>query len=169
MNTPLESKNPYFVPVSDRSCENMYYRMHRLHNKGWKKTARFYKFLMWRLFYCFIPPEAKIGKHLVLPHHGFGVVMNQETSIGDDAIILHNTTFGNGLIEIGECFTIGAGASVIGPVKIGDHVTVGANAFVNQDIPSGSLVIGNPGKIIKNRGKEEIEQIRRKREGFFHE
>ena len=34
-------------------------------------------------------------------------------------------------------------------VKIGSHVVVGAGAIVTRDVPSNSIVVGNPAKKIK--------------------
>jgi serine O-acetyltransferase len=41
------------------------------------------------------------------------------------------------------------GAVLVGNIKIQYHVMVAPNSFVNFDVPSHSLVIGNPAKIIK--------------------
>jgi serine O-acetyltransferase len=161
--------NPYYVPVRDRSCEKLYYRMHDAHVKGKTRLARFYKFIMWRAFYAFIPPSAVIGARLVLPHHGFGVVMNDDVAVGEDAIIFHNTTLGNPGIRIGDCFYIGAGAAIIGPVTIGNNVAVAPNAYVNRDIPDNAIVIGNPGKVVKIRNGTDFEKIKARREQFFAE
>jgi len=167
MSDKFFSNNPYYVPVGNRICENMYYRMHNAYLNGNRKWARFIKLLMWRLFYTYIPPEVSIGEHLILGHHGFGVVMHFDTQIGTDAIIMHHTTFGNGKIRIGKCFTIGAGATVIGPINIGDYVTIAPNSYVNQDIPDYALIMGNPAKIIKIRSQSDIDDIRKKREQYF--
>ena len=50
---------------------------------------------------------------------------------------------------IGNHVNIGWGVVVNPGVKIGDHVIVGANAVVTKDIPSHSLVAGNPAKILR--------------------
>lgn len=57
----------------------------------------------------------------------------------------------NGIPTIGNDVEICAGAKVIGPIHIGDDVIIGANAVVTKDIPSHSMVVGVPGKIIKTR------------------
>lgn len=46
-------------------------------------------------------------------------------------------------------------------VKIGNNVLIAANSFVDVDIPSDSLVIGNPCKIIprENASKDYIVDI----------
>lgn len=100
------------------------------------------------LFHVNIPPQAKIGKRLELAHGGFGIVINKNTVIGDDAIIFHNVTIGNGGARIGHRVYIGTGAVIIGSVIIGDDVTIGANTVVNFDVPSGCTVVGQKAKIL---------------------
>jgi acetyltransferase-like isoleucine patch superfamily enzyme len=48
-----------------------------------------------------------------------------------------------------NCF-IGIGAMILPGVKIGNEVIVGAATVITHDIPSNSVVVGNPGRIIKN-------------------
>lgn len=55
--------------------------------------------------------------------------------------------------SIGNNVHIKAGAKVIGNVHIGDDVIIGANAVVVKDVPSHSIVVGIPAKIIKVRDK----------------
>ena len=43
---------------------------------------------------------------------------------------------------------------MLGPITIGDNVVIGANSVVVKDIPSGSLVVGVPAKIIKSNIKK---------------
>lgn len=45
---------------------------------------------------------------------------------------------------------IGVNTTIVGKVSIGDDVLIGPNAFVNCDIPSYSVVFGNP-YIIKHK------------------
>lgn len=39
--------------------------------------------------------------------------------------------------------------SLLGGVNIGNDVLIAPNAFVNFDVPNNSIVIGNPGQIIR--------------------
>lgn len=50
---------------------------------------------------------------------------------------------------IGDYSFLGTGVKIIKPVIIGEHVVVGANSVITKDIPSYSVVVGNPAKIIK--------------------
>ena len=47
-----------------------------------------------------------------------------------------------------RCF-IGANSIIMAGVKVGDEVIVGSGAIVTKDIPSNSIVVGNPARIIK--------------------
>lgn len=50
---------------------------------------------------------------------------------------------------IGAYNWFGFGCAVMPGVQIGDHTIIGANAVVTKDVPSYSIVAGNPAKIIK--------------------
>ena len=47
-----------------------------------------------------------------------------------------------------NCF-IGVRATILPGVRIGDEVVVGAGTIVTKDVPSNSVVVGNPGRIVK--------------------
>lgn len=49
---------------------------------------------------------------------------------------------------IGDDVTVCTGAIIVGGVKIGDNVTIGAGAIVVKDVPSNSIAVGNPARII---------------------
>ena len=51
-------------------------------------------------------------------------------------------------IKIGKNVFIGMGAIIMPGTTIHDNVIIGAGSVVRGDIPSDSIVIGNPGKII---------------------
>lgn len=52
-------------------------------------------------------------------------------------------------VYIGKRCFIGADAIVWGGVRIGDEVIVGAGSVVTKDVPSNSIVAGNPARIIR--------------------
>jgi exopolysaccharide acyltransferase PssR len=49
---------------------------------------------------------------------------------------------------IGDFCVIGIGAIIMGGVRIGDEVVVGAGAVVTRDVPSNTMVAGNPARVI---------------------
>lgn len=51
-----------------------------------------------------------------------------------------------------NCF-IGVGATILPGVRIGDEVIIGASSVVTKDIPSNTVAVGNPAKVIKSNIK----------------
>lgn len=51
---------------------------------------------------------------------------------------------------IGDRVWIGINSAIVGNVTIGDDVLIAPNSFVNVDVPSHSVVFGNP-CVIKHR------------------
>ena len=54
-------------------------------------------------------------------------------------------------IEIGNNVWIGMNSVIMPGVKIGNNVIIGANSVVSSDIPSNSVAIGTPCKVIKTK------------------
>ena len=53
-----------------------------------------------------------------------------------------------GRVTIGSNVFIGAESVVLPGVTIGDNVIIGANSTVTHDIPSGSVAVGSPARVI---------------------
>lgn len=102
-----------------------------------------------------------IGKGFVVGHWG-RIVINGESKIGDQFMVTHGVTVGRdirgkrkGVPTIGNRVAIRANSTVVGNINIGDDVLISPNTFVNFDVPSNSIVIGNPAKIIsRNKASE---------------
>ncbi|WP_405606803.1 hypothetical protein [Polaribacter sp. Asnod1-A03] len=56
-------------------------------------------------------------------------------------------------ITIGNNVWIGANTTILPEVNIGNNVIIGANSVVVKDIPSNSVAVGNPCKVIKQKEK----------------
>ena len=117
----------------------------------------YYRFIVKRLSYKYgfqIPISTSIGEGFYIGHFGT-IVINKDTIIGKNCNIAHLVTIGQanrgknkGCPTIGDNVWIGTGTVIAGKITIGDNVLIAPNSFVNFDIPSKSLVIGNPAKII---------------------
>jgi acetyltransferase-like isoleucine patch superfamily enzyme len=59
---------------------------------------------------------------------------------------------------IGSWCVIGIGATIMSGVRIGDNVVVGAGSVVTRDVPSNSIIAGNPARIV--RSNIEMEDLR---------
>jgi len=53
-----------------------------------------------------------------------------------------------GKVKIGNRVFIGASSIVLPGVSIGDDVIIGAGSIVTHDIPSGSVAVGNPARVV---------------------
>ena len=63
--------------------------------------------------------------------------------------------------EISDDCIIGIGSTILNKAKIGKNCIIGANSLVteNKVIPDRSLVLGSPGKVVRQVTDEEIEHI----------
>jgi serine acetyltransferase len=52
-------------------------------------------------------------------------------------------------VSIGEGVWIGSGAIILPGSKIGNHVVIGANSVVTGEIPSYSVAVGSPAKVVR--------------------
>lgn len=89
--------------------------------------------------------------------HAFNITINPRAVIGDNCnlhkgILIGRTNRGKmkGVPTIGNQVWIGINAVIVGNVTIGDDVLIAPNTFVNCDVPSHSVVYGNP-CVIKHR------------------
>ncbi len=129
---------------------------HRLWQSGLKWLARFLSQLARWLTLIEIHPNARIGKRFFIDH-GCGVVIGETTEIGDDCSVYQGVTLGGNVFTKGvkrhptlaNNVTIGAGAKVLGAVVIGENSQVGANAVVVKDVPTNSIVVGIPARLLK--------------------
>lgn len=59
--------------------------------------------------------------------------------------------------DIGDYSLIGINSVILNGAKIGKHCVIGANALITENtvIPDGSLVVGSPGKVVKQLGEKQ--------------
>lgn len=63
-------------------------------------------------------------------------------------------------VVIEDYVWIGTNASILPGVTIGEGAIVGLGAVVAKDVPSRAIVVGNPGKIVRYRDKEDYYSIK---------
>ncbi|QDP85528.1 serine acetyltransferase [Chryseobacterium sp. SNU WT5] len=120
--------------------------------KIWRLILRHYQ-----IKYGFqIYPETEIGEGLYLGHWG-ALVINPKVKIGKNCNIAQGVTIAQanrgkneGVPTIGDEVWIGPNAVIVGNITIGDNVLIGPNAYVNCDIPSNTVVVGNPASFTIN-------------------
>ena len=100
-----------------------------------------------------IPWNCEIGPGFYIGHRG-RIIVNPQVRIGASCNIATGVTIGaiysgkrQGAPVIGNRVWIGANAVIVGGIVIGDDVAIAPGAYVNFDVPSHSVVIGNPGAV----------------------
>ena len=84
---------------------------------------------------------------------GFSLTIGTNCTIGHK-VMLHGCT-------IGENTLIGMGATVLNGATIGKNCLIGAGALITEgkEIPDGSLVMGVPGKVVRQLDDEAIAKL----------
>ena len=110
----------------------------------------------------FIGPFVEIQKNCIvkkntrISSHSF---ICEGVEIGEDCFIGHGVMFTNDIFtdsdthlnwkfrptKVGNRVRIGSNVTIL-PVTIGDDVVIGAGSVVTKDVPSGSIIKGNPAK-----------------------
>jgi sugar O-acyltransferase (sialic acid O-acetyltransferase NeuD family) len=92
-----------------------------------------------------INSNVEIGKHVII---NTATIVEHDCVIEDFAHISPNATL-LGNVFVGEGTQIGAGVIILPGVKVGKWCMIGAGSVVLTHVPDGSIVVGNPGRIIK--------------------
>ena len=97
-----------------------------------------------------IHPSCEIGKGFYLGHP-FNITINPKVVIGSNVNIHKGVTIGQenrgarkGVPTIGDKVWIGVNTTIVGKIVIGNNVLIAPNTYINTDIPSNSIVFGNP-------------------------
>ena len=118
-----------------------------------------------------IGEDSSVWYNAVIRGDTNSIVIGENTNVQDNAV-LHtshsyplrigdNVTIGHGAIvhgcTVGNNVLIGMGAIVLDGAVIEDNCIIGAGALVTQNkvMPTGSLVLGNPAKVVREISDEE--------------
>ena len=92
----------------------------------------------------------RIGAHTSL------IAFNHGTAPGQPIFQQPHTALG---ITIGDDVWIGSIAAVLDGVTIGPHSIIGAGAVVTKDVPANTIAAGNPARVLRSRGPEELSAV----------
>jgi len=121
-------------------------------------------------------PGASVWFGAVVRGDNDPITIGRDTNIQDGSV-LHSDpgeplTIGDGVTvghmvmlhscEIGDNTLIGIGSVVLGRAKIGKNCLIGANTLITEGkvIPDGSLVMGQPGKVVRMLEPGQIEALK---------
>jgi serine O-acetyltransferase len=100
---------------------------------------------------------AQIGPGFYINHFGT-VMINPRARLGSNINVAQGITIGVsydgkvGVPVVHDRVWIGANAIIVGGITIGEGAMIAPGAFVNFDVPSDAVVLGNPGRIVSNKG-----------------
>ncbi|MEE9367587.1 MAG: gamma carbonic anhydrase family protein [Pontiella sp.] len=91
---------------------------------------------------------------------GNPVILGDDVTVGHN-VILHGCKVGNNCL-------IGMGAILLDGCEIGDNCIIGAGTLVsvNKKIPSGSLAVGTPARVMRSLTEDDIADVRRYAERY---
>ena len=97
-------------------------------------------------------------------HADFGqpLVVGERVTVGHQ-VMLHGCT-------IGDESLIGIGAVVLNGAKIGKNCIIGANALIpeGKEIPDGCLVVGSPGKVVRELTEPQKKMLEASAAHYVH-
>jgi serine O-acetyltransferase len=109
-----------------------------------------------------LPWQTRVGGGLALTH-GWGLVINENAAVGRNVTMLHGATLGQrdrlgadgsrapgGSPTIEDEVWIGPHAIIVGPITVGRGSRIAGGACVFEDVPPQSIVVGNPGRVVKS-------------------
>jgi len=143
-----------------------FYRIsHWFYNKGFFTVARIISEFARFITGIEIHPGATIGKRFFVDH-GMGVVVGETTDIGDDVLIYQGVVLGGTSLKkgkrhptLGNNVVVGAGATVLGPIRRGDNSRVGAGSVVISDVPANATAVGIPARVGVGFSAKDIEKL----------
>ena len=126
--------------------------------------------------------KSSVWFHAVVRGDTDEIIIGEESNIQDSAV-LHTDPgirliLGRGVTvghhamvhgcEVGDYSLIGINAVVLNDAKIGEYCTIGANALVTQgqEIPDYSVVLGSPGKVVRQADPSEAKLLEKGAAGY---
>lgn len=130
-----------------------------IRKKLWNALSEIYPFYLRFFFGMEIGKNVKVARKAHLDKN----INPKGIHIGDNTWVLANVMVlahdycrgenGRGKLfdtYIGSNCVIGVNSIILPGVKLGDSVVVAAGSIVTKDVPSNSMVAGNPAKVISN-------------------
>lgn len=167
----VEANEECVISVCKRPLRHSWVRQGAIHLKKLSNIFRKIKSTIWKKFHSPVDYARRIGVNFGEGLHIYGdvhwstepwiITLGKNCHITDGVRFL---THDGGVllfrdrvpdleltrpITIGDNVYIGTSSIIMGGVSIGNDVIIGAGSIVTRDIPSNSLVVGTPARVIK--------------------
>ena len=85
--------------------------------------------------------------------HGSPLTIGMNVTVGH-MVMLHGCTIGDGSL-------VGIGSIILNGARIGKNCLIGANSLITEgkEIPDGSMVMGSPGKVVRELGEDQARML----------
>jgi sugar O-acyltransferase (sialic acid O-acetyltransferase NeuD family) len=95
---------------------------------------------------CVVSAASSVGSNTIL---NVGAYVAHEASVGEHCHIAPTTQV-SGVSVVGDRCLLGTGTIVLPGRCIGDDCVIGAGSVVTEDVPSGSVALGVPARVVSD-------------------
>lgn len=98
---------------------------------------------------CLLTTDLRVGDHVIV---NLGCTIGHDATL-EDFVTLAPTVNVSGGVRVGEGAEVGTGAAIIQGIHIGRWSVAGAGSVLIRDVPADVTVVGNPARVVKQRGR----------------
>jgi sugar O-acyltransferase (sialic acid O-acetyltransferase NeuD family) len=100
---------------------------------------------------CVLYPYSFVGLNASLGERVFclsGSIINHDCVIEDRVVMASHVTLAGSVYVEADCY-LGQGCQVRQHLRIGRGSVIGMGAVIVRDVPAGSVMVGNPGRLLR--------------------
>ncbi|PRD68384.1 hypothetical protein C6P61_11370 [Malikia spinosa] len=94
-----------------------------------------------------LSPDVTLNDHCILLANSF---VGHDSTIDFFAHVATNGVVGAN-VHVGKAVHVGSNATIREKIRVGDFALIGSGSVILNDVPSNSIFIGNPGKLLRQK------------------